>query len=365
MGNSVYHFSQELAKLGHEITVFTPSYRNQPTEPHCSFPDFQTVKLKPLLSYGNAAILPQILWRMRNYDIIHLHYPFYGTAEFVTLRKLFRPSTRIVLYYHMDNKASGAKGLVFQFYRFAFLPVILHLVDEITCSSFDYIRHSEAGGYHKHHVDKFDQVPYGVDSERFKPGFQPASGGNKVILFVGGLNRQGYFKGVENLLVAFERISHRVSDCQLKIVGRGDMEEYYRSLASELSVSERIEFINNADDERLVECYQECDLAVLPSTDMSEAFGIVLLEAMACAKPVIASDLPGVRSVFENGKHGLLVEPGNVDDLVEKVCILLTDREMARRLGEAGRELVESKYSWARAGETLDRIYSQVKNVRA
>lgn len=321
--------------------------------------------MKPLFSFGKAAILPQLLWRLRDYDIVHLHYPFFGSAELVAMTRFLKPKSKFLLYYHMDTKASGIKGLLFQFNRHAVLPMLLSLAEEITCSSFDYVENSDAGSYYQRNAKKFKEVPFGVDPTFYMPGSQRSQGTEQVVLFVGALIKQNYFKGLENLLVAFERIKHRVGNCQLRIVGRGDMEEYYHSLAAELGILESIEFINDADDKRLVECYQQCYLMVLPSIDTSEAFGIVLLEAMACGKPVVASNLPGVRSIFENEKHGLLVEPGNVDDLVEKICALLADEEMARCFGEAGRKLVESRYSWARAGETLDMIYSQVQNMRA
>lgn len=361
MGNSVYNFSRELAKRGHELTVFTPRYRNQSVQPHFEHPDFKVVRLRPLASNGLAAILPQLLWRLKGFDIIHLHYPFYGSAGLVGLVKLLRPSTKVVLYYHMDTKASGFKGVAFQLYRFVVLPILLHIAEEITCSSFDFIKNSDVGRYFKHHADKFDQVPYGVDPEVFIPGSYLEHGKDKIVQFVGALIKQNYFKGVENLIFAHKLVMRNVDGCRLRIIGRGDMEGSYHELAARLGISENVEFINDADDSRLVECYQSCDLVVLPSLDTSEAFGIVLVEAMACGKPVVASDLPGVRSVFENGQHGLLVEPGNIEDLANKITTLLGDKQMARLFGVAGRKRVETAYTWTRAAADLDGIYRQVK----
>lgn len=358
MGNSVYYFSRGLAALGHEITVFTPAYPRRADLPEGDPSDIVVVRLTPLVSSGNAAVMPQLLWRLKGYDAIHLHYPFYGSAGFVALRKLLRPSMRVVLYYHMDTRATGVKGAVFWTYSRVILPVVLRQAERITCSTFDYVVNSDAGGYYKRHPWKFAEVPFGVDNEKFRPGPEHAAG-EKVILFVGALIRQNYFKGLENLMLAFKRIRDRIN-CRLMVVGRGDMEEQYRSLVDELGISAGVDFVTNADDRRLVECYQSCDVMVLPSTDMSEAFGIVLLEAMACAKPVVASDLPGIRSVFEDGKHGLLVAPGDVDDLADKISTLISDEETARRFGKAGRELVEARYTWSRAAEQLDMVYNRV-----
>lgn len=361
MGNSVYHFSRELAKLGHEVTVFTPLYSNQSCQPDYDCPDFEVVRLKPLLSHGNSAILPQLPWRLKDFDIVQLHYPFYGTALSVSLVRLFRPSMKLCVYYHMDNKARGFKGLVFQLYRFLVLPVILRLADEIACSSFDYVSHSEARGYYGKHAQKFNSVSYGVDTELFRPGLGREDKGGKEILFVGALIKQGCFKGLDILFSAFKRVRNQIDDCLLRIVGQGDMEQYYRDLAGTLDIGEDVDFVTDADDKDLVGCYQSCDMLVLPSVDSSEAFGIVLLEAMACGKPVVASDLPGVRSVFKNGEHGLLAVPGDVKDLAKKISAILQDEKAAEQYGKAGYDLVKAEYTWERAAEKLNAIYERLQ----
>lgn len=93
---------------------------------------------------------------------------------------------------------------------------------------------------------------------------------------------------------------------------------------------------------------------------MSEAFGVVLLEAMACGKPVIASNLPGVRSVVSAGEDGLLVRPGDIDDLAEKTQMLLDDPQRRREMGERGRDKVEEKYAWPKIIPRLVQVYEEV-----
>ena len=108
---------------------------------------------------------------------------------------------------------------------------------------------------------------------------------------------------------------------------------------------------------KLVDYYNSANLLVLPSIDRSEAFGLVLLEAMACAKPVIASNLPGVRTVVEEGKNGLLVRPGQVDDLAKKILIVLSDESLQKQYGNYGYQLVQQKYQWSVIAQQLERIY--------
>jgi len=93
---------------------------------------------------------------------------------------------------------------------------------------------------------------------------------------------------------------------------------------------------------------------------MGEAFGLVLLEAMASARPVIASNLPGVRSVVSDGQDGLLVQPGDVADLVAKMSLLLADPHRCREMGQRGRATVEQRYDWPVILPQLLHIYEQV-----
>jgi glycosyltransferase involved in cell wall biosynthesis len=93
---------------------------------------------------------------------------------------------------------------------------------------------------------------------------------------------------------------------------------------------------------------------------MGEAFGIVLLEAMATGRPVVASSLPGVRTVAVERVNGLLAEPGNADDLAAKLRALLDDPLLRARMGAAGRRLVEQQYTWPRIGARLEQLYVAV-----
>ena len=82
---------------------------------------------------------------------------------------------------------------------------------------------------------------------------------------------------------------------------------------------------------------------------------------MACSRPVITSNLPGVRSVFKNGKEGLLVKPNDIKDLADKIIYILTNTKIAETMGLNGRKLVEKKYTWFKVGKRLEFIYHHVK----
>lgn len=360
MGNSAACFAGELLKFNHQVTVLTTNF-DQSAEEKTSWQDLELIKLKPFLKIGNTAILPGAIKYLKNYDVVHLHYPFYGTAELIALVKLrFGEKIKLVLHYHMDNQARGLKGFIFSLYRLFFLPIILRLSDEITCASLDYIKHSSVGGYYLKHRDKFSQVPFGVDLKQFYPAEQKSEPSYNI-LFVGGLDRAHYFKGVDKLIEAYSQVYQKIPQAYLTILGQGDLEVVYKHLAKEKKLEDKINFVDNADNDSLVKCYQSSDLLVLPSINQNEAFGLVLLEAMACGKPVVASNLPGVRSVFKNGKQGLTVRPGDSLDLAEKILMILEDQKNKNRMGEMARRLAEKRYSWHLAGEKLNEIYYRVR----
>lgn len=363
MGNSVYNIAEALVKNGHQVTVFTINYDHL-SEYAEKKPGFAVKRLKSFMRIGNAAVLPQLFWQLGGFDIIHFHYPFYGACLPIILRKIFFPkTTKLVMHYHMDTKAAGIKFFIFKIYRFAILPVLIKLSSCITCASLDYLKHSSIASYHKKYPEKFKQISFGVDTEQFV-SYQDHVNKfrqEKVVLFVGGLDKAHYFKGVHNLIQAITLLKKDFENIKLSIVGRGELIKYYKKMASDLRIEKNVRFFNMIDDADLVDYYNYCDVCVLPSIDQSEAFGLVLLEAMACGKPVIASNLPGVRSVFKNNEQGLLAKPNDVKDLADKLKIILSDNTLAKRMGESAKALVKSKYTWKKVADRLNIIFHRIK----
>jgi glycosyltransferase involved in cell wall biosynthesis len=356
IGNVAYHNAVQLKRLGHQITVFTPDYGQKNFET-----DFKIEKVWPLLRQGNAAFLPTLPAKLSNFDIVHLHYPFFGSAELIYWAKK-KAFWKLVLHYHMDVVGIGLLGKFFKTYTKIFLPKIVKISDKIIVTSFDYAKNSKLAKYLKNQPQKFIEIPNGVDIQKFRPAGKDWQleaiykvAGHKVILFVGGLDKAHYFKGVSYLLKAFKEIPN---SAKLVIVGSGNLLDYYKRLAKKLGVEKDIRFAGKVGASDLPRYFNTADVVVLPSIDKSEAFGLVLVEAMACGKPVVASNLPGVRSVV--GKSGLLAEPKNINDLTAKIEKILTDEKLAQKMGESGRQKVEVKYSWQKIAVTLDNLYNSL-----
>lgn len=363
MGNVAYHYSLELSKMKHEVVVFTPHYKEREVQ----FQNFKIRSLVPWLSYGKGAWLPQLFYELRGFDIIHLHYPFLGGTLPVWFLKKYYPKTNtLVLTYHMDLVGQGIMGRYFQWHTKKLMPKIIRLADKVIVTSWDYAKNSNIASIIKESPEKFVAIPLGTELDIFKPG-KPNPEllqkynillGEKIVLFVAALDREHYFKGLNYLLAAMTKIK---SGVKLLVVGRGDLKGVYEAEAARLGIADRVIFAGYVSGPELPKYYNLADVFAMPSIDKSEAFGLVYVEAMACGCPVIAGDLPGVRTVVEDNQTGFLVEPKNVSDLVSKINKILGDDELARSFSQLGLKKVEEQYSWQKIAKQVDQVYRDLK----
>lgn len=358
IGNSAYRFSQLLADK-HEIENFTP------------------LNLRPWLKYGHGAFAPQLLWRLRKFDYIYLHYPFFGTAEIICLLKLFCRQPKLIIHYHMDVKNYNLTSYLLSWPSRLVLPKLLKQAEIITTASLDYIKSSQIKNFYSKNTNKFYEIPFGLDTEKFQPkrlnrpaeNFIMAKAAAIVnyvndqfikknrlnLLFVGGLDQAHYFKGLEVLLRALNLLNFK--NWELTIIGEGQKRPYYEALAQKWKIDKTVKFLGQVSDADLIRAYQNADLFILPSINTNEAFGLVLTEALACGVPVIASELPGVRTVFNNHQEGLLVKPGDIEDLKAKLEFIFNNEKARQKMATAARKLAVEKYDWRIIKERLNEIF--------
>lgn len=344
-----------LRARGVDARLIGPEARSKTHIPGVSRSFIETIH--PLFRTGNASIFPDLRPRLREADVIHLHYPFYGTAEPLLLAAPSLPP--IVVTFHMDATAPGLHGAAFALHRALVQPSLLSRASVILVSSYDYARRSSLGSFFAKHPDHVKELPFGVDTEFFSPGV-PTRGrfslptDAPVILFVGGLDRAHAFKGLSLLLRAFARLNPQA---HLMIVGDGELRSQYEDEARALGVEARVHFLGHVDAESLRDAYRSADVFAFPSTNVAEAFGLVALEAESCGLPVVASDLPGVRTVVRHGETGLLTPPNDLDALSSALSTLLADPVMRQRMGERARQLAMAHFSWERHLDGLEEIY--------
>jgi len=356
-----------LKEGGNEIIVFTPSYS---IKRGFSGGKSSIKRLFPLFRYGNAAVLPQLFFKLKGFDIVHLHYPFFGSAEIVWfLKKFSKRKFKLIITYHMEASGEGFIDLIFDFYRKYIMPRIMDSADKIIISSKDYALNSEIREILKENPEKFVEIPFGVNLERFKPREKSQAliekyhlgTEEKTILFVGGLDKAHYFKGIPKLIKAFHNfLMETRMPTQLVIVGNGSEKFNYEQVAFDYGLRDKVIFADSVSDEELPYVYNLADLFVLPSINKGEAFGIVLLEAFASGVPAIASDLPGVRSVVREGFSGYLVSPGNSDALAQQMKDVLKDEDTLKKVGRSARKIVEEYYDEERLKEKFINIFKDI-----
>ena len=352
-GNVAYHHVNGLHQRGYDVEVITavPAGK-EPLE----FP-FPVHYLPAVFRVGNAPLTPSMGRALQGADLIHLHYPYIFGAElcFNTARMTRTP---IVVTYHNDLLSSDWKKPLFSLYSSVCQPWELKRADTLVATSLDYAHNS---GLHKsvgHRVSRVIEVPNGVDPNQFCPG--PAASwpgipdGAPIVLFVGAMDTAHFFKGVPVLIDALSRLEGVYG----LFVGDGDLRPQFEKMASE-KLGNRAHFTRSIPLDRLIDAYRSARVTVLPSTTQGEAFGVVLLESLACGTPVVASNLPGVRTVVSEGKDGFLAEPGDATELAAAIEKCL-DAETSAQLGTAGREKVLAKYSWDIVVSRLESVYEEV-----
>lgn len=352
IGTVAEDYTEAMRRRGAEVTVFTPSYGRGLGGERAD----QVQRMTGVIQFGNAALVPTLFWRLRDYDVIHLHYPFYGGALFAMLAaKLWRK--RFVLTYHMKTKGSGLLWFMFWLHRLLLEPIILWAADVVLVSSFDY---AESVGLR--HA-RLAELPFGVDTQVFCPGkcmyardYLGIERETPLFLFVGGLDEAHYFKGVEVLLQACAKLPKDL-DWHVLVAGGGNLLADYQAQAIRLGVAHRVHFPGRVSFEGLPKVYRDADVHLLPSIDRSEAFGVVTLEAGASGLPSIVSDLPGVRTLVAPEETGLIVPPEDVSALSCAMRRLLDSPSERQAWGQNARQRVSEHYDKDVLFDRLYKIY--------
>jgi glycosyltransferase involved in cell wall biosynthesis len=206
--------------------------------------------------------------------------------------------------------------------------------------------------------EKVELIPNGVDLDRFRNAVPKLRselnlGNSPVVGFVGRLVTD---KGGALLIQAAKEVLAVHPTAKFVLVGEGSARQEWKALAAELGIGNRVTFAGARDD--MPEVYASLDVAVLPS--LVEALPMCLLEAMAAGKPVIATRVGAVPNVVIDEQTGLLLEPGDVNALAAAIAKLLSDRELANRLAENGREHVARNYSARAMASAYIEKYAEV-----
>jgi D-inositol-3-phosphate glycosyltransferase len=308
-------------------------------------------------------------WRIARgveYDLIHAHYWLSGAVA-IPLRE--RWSAPVVQMFHtlgrLKNDAARSVEEREPELRIVEEARIVSAADRIVAASA--VEREHLARYHGVDPRRIAVVPCGVDTELFRPGSQAEARAalglspDPVVLYVG---RIAPVKGLATLLDAVARLRDRGRSLQLLIVG-GDADEpldghevELRRRAEGLRVGDRVRFVGARTQPVLRTYYVAADVTVLPS--YYESFGMVALEAMACASPVIASRVGGLVTTVRDGVTGYLVADGDADALAARVDALLGDADLRWRLGHEGVRWAV-RHRWPCVAEAICREYARLE----
>lgn len=197
----------------------------------------------------------------------------------------------------------------------------------------------------------FIVIPNGVETARFKPIARPANPQVKI-LFIGRLIPR---KGFQRVVAALPRVKELVPQpFQVEVVGTGMAKSELDELAEQLGVSDLIHYVGTVPYGRLEQSYQYADIFVL--TSLSEGMPSVILEAMGCGLPIIASDVGGNNEIVREGENGFLIQGDDVETLAQRLAALISDAGLRNRMGQKSREL-SLDYDWAKIMGEYTKLY--------
>ena len=357
------NIAESLAKFGHEVEVFcskSPYDERDVIELH---PKVHLHRLRaPLKIYGTP-IPPSLPSRLMNLevDFLHVNFPNPYNALVGAYASKVRGVASVLTWHNDLPKVSKWAGILISIHDHL-APLYLRFYHRIVATTKAYCLTSRVISRFK---DKVRIIHNGVDCSRFHPdndgGIIRARYGieeGRVILFVGALTRWHRYKGLEVLLKALRKVVKESPDVRLLVVGAGELKPYYEDLSRLYHLSDYILFAGDVPDSELPLYYAAAELLVLPSVDRSEGFGLVLLEANASGRPVVASRVGGIVEVVRDGHNGLLVEPLDAEGMAEAILLLLEDDELRREMGKKGRIWAE-RHDWSLVARELERVYME------
>ncbi len=349
----IFHLSQQLRKRGHEVKILTSNFGGKTVETLKFCPNEEYVNRigQALLIRSNKSFarLP-IGWRPMNqvkqffekekFDVIHIHGSLVPTLPIIAIRQ--SKSVNVMTIHSFHPKSKG-----YMLFR-PFLMPYLRKLDGLIAVSTD-ARDASIRFF----PGKYKVIPNAIDTSLFNPSVLPLNqyqDSRPKILFLGRFEPR---KGLKYLIKALPYIKNEIPNVLLIVVGTGLWGYAYKEYITK-EVENNIHFAGLVYEERPA-YYATCNAFCAPSIG-NESFGIILLEAMATGKPVVASDIPGYRTVVEDGKHGYLVPPRATEEIAQAIIKVLHNPQLAKRMGEEGRRRA-LEFSWDKIAQQVESYY--------
>lgn len=370
-GAGIYalNITRELAKLGHEVVVFTPDILENTSGSDLYNLKIQKVSVNKQLPFKALQFwlrLPNEVKKIEKYtkfDIVH-----FNGISYWFLKKKLSTAKHIVTIHHLVINAitnnnlsflsrikdiSGENNLFMSFLE----KKCIESADKIVAvSNFTKKNIIESYGIDP---DRIEVIYNGINLDGYLFTKDEITKAKKklnliempILLFVGRVDDPR--KGLSFLLNTLQKVLRKV-DITLLAVGKGDQTEA-RKLIEILGISNNVVFTGFINDNFLKRCYLLCDIYICPSR--LEGFGLTLVEAMIAGKPIVATNVGAIPEIVINGMNGILVKSGDVDGMCLAICTLLNNQKMMDEIGKANAESVGKIFSWNKNAQKLLEIY--------
>jgi glycosyltransferase involved in cell wall biosynthesis len=344
IGNYVYNLSKKFIENGHKVTIIT---RGSWNKTHREFIDgvevikVQFVPIYPFYIHLHGIFVNKIFRSVEpQIDIVHIHSPLPPIIEtsLPIITTVHTPMLVDFSYVKITSLYSILSKISAKLVSYSIELKLVQTSDIVTTVS-----KSIAQELKKYYVDtdRVVVIGNGVDEEFFVPAQKGIENGNKYIVYAGRIERE---KGLFDLIECGKYICDQRSDISFLLAGKGRDLEALKKKVKKLGLQDKVIFLGQMGRDQLVRLYQQSTIFAFPS--YHEGLPTVLLEAMACGLPIIATNVRGNRDLISPGKNGILVSPRSPKEMADAISMLLNDDEMRKELGKNARKTIEEKFTW-------------------
>lgn len=346
--SSIVELGKSFAKEGHDVTIFI----SDEFKPETSLKsknlkiEYLPTKFKTVFPPAFIPFTPSLYYKLKenNYDVIQTS-DYFQLGTIISVLASLNKKTKVVVWQDLNNFPRFPGGLIIKIFNNTLGRLVQHRISLFipkTNTSRLFLLKSKVK------ISKiYRTIPTGVDTNVFKPQSNTKFDlkiieNKRVILCVARLHEQ---KGLEYLIKSIVYVKKEHPNILLIIKGNGNLLNELKTLIEKLSLTDNVyiftSFLNRKD---LVNLYNISEFTVLPS--IFETFGFVILESMACGKPIISTNIDGPREIILNNDVGYLVESKSSEELSEKIILMLKLTEVRKKMGLNARELAVKKYEW-------------------
>ncbi len=357
--NYAYNLARRLYEQGdYDVSIVTSNPDADANKYICADLDGMRVHYLPVLfTLSNTPMHPLWFFRIKKIikeerpDIINVHSPVPFMADMATWAA---GKTPVVVTYHSGSmiKNQWLLDSIIYVYENIFLNLLFRRVSAIVAVSYNFIH----GPWGKKFAEKTMLIRPGVDTSYFSSTPLPDA---KVVTYVGRVEHNSSWKGIEQLLQAMVIVVSRHPDARLTIVGSGDAVEHYEKRAQELGIEHAVTMCGAKAGRDLIDAYERSRVVVLPSISEAEQSSVVLIEAMASGRPVIGTRIGGTPYIINEEENGLLVAPRDPEALALAIERILTDNTLAQNLAQGALRSAR-KVDWQIQVEQYETLFASL-----